>query len=414
MKLTLALVSLLSGSILFADVTVNSSNLKDLLEQKNSRIAAAKLQAEAANERKGYFARSFLPDIEIYGAQEDFKTGQHDRINQPAYGAEARLNLFNGGRDWAQADVREKRAEQLKFHSMRVQSEELEKSRIIYWEVLYLKEKIALQKSATEINERNFKAAVRRLNSGVGTESDRIEFEMHRIVLKQELEEANLQLNNRLRELAAILNLDDASEIKISETLEHEHDYKDLLQHKTKDHEFLYKESELLSNISELEARNKKYSWAPSIDAFATYNQYNQREIDLPDAGDRTESVVGLKAAIKFSSVFESNRESKALKQEALGLAKISEQQKYEIHVHVENEMSELDLLHSQVHLAEENIKLAEKYYKLTESEYSRGVKNSPDVLGASNRLLEIKDKQLQIVRDFQISKAHILSKIGK
>jgi outer membrane protein TolC len=112
--------------------------------------------------------------------------------------------------------------------------------------------------------------------------------------------------------------------------------------------------------------------------------------------------------------VFESNRESKALKQEALGLAKISEQQKYEIHVHVENEMSELDLLHSQVHLAEENIKLAEKYYKLTESEYSRGVKNSPDVLGASNRLLEIKDKQLQIVRDFQISKAHILSKIGK
>jgi len=414
MKQSFVFILFLFGPLVYAEVAVNSSNLKELLDQKSARIAAAKLQAEAANERKGYFFRSFLPDIEIYGAQEDFKSGTRDRMSQPLYGAEAKLNLFNGGRDWAQADVREKRAEQLKYHLMRVQSEELEKTRILYWEVLYLKEKIELQKAATEINERNFKAAVRRLNSGVGTESDRIEFEMHRIVLKQEFEEATLQLNNRLRELAAILNLDDASDIKITETLQHEHDYKDLLQHKVKDHEFLYKESELLSNISDLEARNKKHSWIPSIDAFATYNQYNQREVDLPDASERTESVVGLKAAIKFSSVFENSREAKALKQEALGLAKVSEQQKYEIHVHVENEMAELDLLHSQVHLAEENIKLAEKYYKLTESEYSRGVKNSPDVLGASNRLLEIKDKQLQIVRDFQISKAHILSKIGK
>ena len=43
-------------------------------------------------------------------------------------------------------------------------------------------------------------------------------------------------------------------------------------------------------------------------------------------------------------------------------------------------------------HNAEENIKRAERYYRLTQSEYNRGVKNSPDVLGASQRLFAWQD----------------------
>lgn len=414
MKLLPAFGLLLLNSFAYADVTISSENLKELLDQKNARIAAAKLQAEAANERKGFFARSLLPNLEVYGAQEDFKSGNNDRISQPLYGAEATLNLFNGGRDWAESEIREKRSEQSKFQLLRVQAEELEKARVLYWGSLYQDEKIALLRSAIEINTKNLQVANRRLTSGVGTETDRIEFEMHSITLKQELEEAELHRKNGLRDLAILLNLEENEVIKLNEKLGHQHEYKDLFKHSIKDHEFLYKEDELLADITSLESRSKKYSWAPTVDAFASYNQYNQREVDLPDATDRTESVVGLRAAIKLSSFFEENREAKALSREASGLAKLSEQKKHELHYHLDNELAELDLLHGQVHMAEENIKMAEKYYKLTQSEYSRGVKNSPDVLGASERLLEIKDKHIQIVRDFQIAKAHILSKLGK
>ena len=408
-----ALLLVLLGCQASAAIEINSESLRTLLEEKSSRVAAAKLQASAAKERQGYFARSLFPKIELHGAQESFRRGSRDTINQPFFGAEASINLFNGGRDWTQSVMREKKADQLQLQALRVQSEELEKLRILYWQALYLREKTELLKASNSINERNLASAARRIRSGVATESDRIEFEMHAITGKQELDETVLNYEASLRDMAVLLNMA-PGEISLKQELAHEHDYKDLLAHSMKDHEFLYRESELQSDISSLEASTARYQWLPVVDAYATYNQYNQREIDLPDASERTESVLGVRATMKIGGVLETRRESIALEQESLGLSKIAEQQKKQIHVHIENEMQELDLLHSQVHSAEENIGLAEKYYRLTESEYARGVKNSPDVLGASSRLFEIKNKQLEIVRDFQIAKAHILSKIGK
>ena len=76
--------------------------------------------------------------------------------------------------------------------------------------------------------------------------------------------------------------------------------------------------------------------------------------------------------------------------------------------------MNELTFLHSQVHAAEENVKRATRYYALTQNEYSCGVKNSPDVVGASDRLLENQLMELRLLRDFQISRSHVLSKLGR
>ncbi|OYZ13487.1 MAG: hypothetical protein B7Y39_17580, partial [Bdellovibrio sp. 28-41-41] len=83
-------------------------------------------------------------------------------------------------------------------------------------------------------------------------------------------------------------------------------------------------------------------------------------------------------------------------------------------HSHIENEVAELKLLHSQVHDAEENIVRAEKYYKLTQSEYARGVKNSPDMLSASEKIFEVKNKRLEILKDFNLKQAHVLAKINR
>lgn len=414
MKSVLTAVILMGCLSAWSKVDVTYQNLKSLLEQKNAAIASAKLRAEAAKDREGFFARSFMPKLELYGVQENYKTGSNDAINQPAYGAEASINLFNGGRDWNEAKIRNRRSEQMQVHAQRIQLEELEKLRILFWESLYLREKLEVLKSAIELNNRNAKSATRRLNSGVGTESDRLEFEMEAISLKQEQEEAQLKYDLQLKKIAIILNLDEHEGITLTDSLSHEHEYQDLTKHTEKDHELLYKEYEIAAEVTGLEAKSKSYGWVPSVDAFATYNQYNQREIDIPDEKERRESVVGIKASLSLGSLLDSNSESSALKKEELSLSKAAEQQKKELHSHVEGELAELDLLHSQIHIAESNIKLAEKYYKMTDSEYSRGVKNSPDVLGASTKLMEVKDKYLQIVRDFQIARAHILSKIGK
>jgi outer membrane protein TolC len=241
-----------------------------------------------------------------------------------------------------------------------------------------------------------------------------MEFEMKSVELKMEMEELKTKLMTQKKELALALNLEPSAQIELNGKLEHAHDFESGLKHSPKDHEHLIKPSELEADSLDQMATKESRAWFPKLDAYASYNQFNQLENDSIDAKDRTESILGLRLSMSLPGGFESSTESSAKAREAQARRIMAEQRKKEISAHVENEIEELRMKHAQVHDAEENITRAEKYYKLTMSEYSRGAKNSPDALGASEKLLSVRQKKIEIVRDFQVLTAHLLSKIGK
>ncbi|MBY0554546.1 TolC family protein [bacterium] len=393
---------------------INSASLKSLVESKNIQVEASKLEVEAAEERKRSLMRSFLPSIELYGAQETFKKGQQSEKSQPLYGVEANINIFNGGRDWLDSDIRDLEWQKKNFQHTRVQSEVLETVRSTYWQIIYSQEKVQLLEAAIKSNKESLKSAERRIQSGVATQSDRIEFEMKAVELDQELSETKLHLESQKRNLAVLLGIDNHKEMTFTEKLEHEHDYEVTLAHSKQDHAYLYKEAELQSEVSRKLASQQNRNWVPKLDAYASYNQFNERGEDKPAAIDRRESVVGLRVSLSLGSVFNSYSEAASLKKEALSAQKLADLQKKQVDIHVSTEMAELELLHNQVHAAEENIIRAEKYHKLAQSEYSRGVIGSPDFLSASEKLYEIRHKRIEIIKDFHIAKAHVLSKIGR
>lgn len=393
---------------------INSQNLKALIEAKNAKVQTAMKGKEAAQEKEGYLTRSFFPSLEMYAGQESFQSGVQPQISEPTYGAELKVNLFNGGRDQIEDRVRQLGTRKKDFEAQRVFSEELEKARTEYWQSLYYQEVIDLLQKTLEVNKQNLSSADRRIRSGVATESDRVEFEMKAVELSQDLHEARLKRESHLRNLKVLLGLSKLDSGAFSEKLDHEHEYEQEFKHDMKDHEFLIKENEIQAEQNRLLAKKENRDWWPKLEAFAAYNQYNEREKEFTDAKDRTESVVGLRVSLSVAAGLESRREGAALQKEAEGSQILAEFQKTEIEAHLENEMAELKLMHSQIHTAEENIMRAEKYYRLSQSEYGRGVKNSPDVLGASERLFETRHKRLEMVRDFQLAKTHVLSKIGK
>lgn len=408
---TVAVTTALPG---LAGAQIHSERLKELVETKNSRVQASQKLKEAARNREGFLGRSFFPALEMHASQEQFKQGRGESQQQPAYGAELRVNLFNGGKDALENKVRTLGSQKRTYENQRILSEELEKARNDYWQVLYLRDKSGLLNAAIEINKKNLSAADRRIRSGVATESDRVEFEMQAVELERELAETKNKLDASRRSLQVLLGVEKISDSDFTEKLDHEHDYEKVLKHNVGDHDFLFKENEVQSEQSRLQASKENRNFWPKLDVFAAYNQYNQRDKDPALAADRTESVVGVRMTLNISSGLESLQEKSALLKEAEASRHVSEFQKKEVEVHIENEMSELALMHDQVHEAEENIKRAEKYYRLTQSEYARGVKNSPDVLGASEKLFSNRHKRLEIIRDFQLAKAHVLSKIGR
>lgn len=392
---------------------INSENIKALLEARNPRVSAAVLGSQAAAKREGAFARSFLPRVDAYAAQERFKKGRGAAKNQPAYGAEISLNLFNGGKDWLNGQSVSLEAQKRRSGGQRALSEELEKARSAYWELRYLQEKSSLLKSAMEVNQKNLDSAMRRIRSGVATKSDQFEFEMKGVELKREQAETAIQIANGERDLALLLGLGDAK-LAFSESLAHDHAYEQVLKHSPEDHSFLFRETEIEAEQADLAARARGRDWWPKLDAYAAFNQYNEREEDFANKADRKESVLGLRLSLSLSAGAESIFESAALAQEAEAARALSSFQRDSIKNHLDAEIAGLRLLHDQVHEAEENIRRASGYYDITQSEYSRGVKNSPDVLGAADKLFDMQHKRLEIIRDFQVAKGHVLAKIGR
>ncbi len=405
---------LVSSMALATPLQVKFEGLNDLLTKGNAQLAASKSLLKAAENRKGSLSRSFFPSLEVYGANETFKIGENSSKSQPEYGAELQMNLYNGGKDSLESKKRDLNYEKLNFQNQRVHSEELLKARILYWEILYNQDLLKLTQGMKEISSQNTKQALRRIQSGVATNSDRFEFEMQSVEIQQDIAEIELQLYKLKKEFKILMNLDLKTEVQFPENKNHDHDLSELKKHTVEDHEFLFKEAELESENKKISSTILKRDLWPSIKAYAAYNQFNEREEEFPRARDRVENVVGLKMTISLPSLLESRSEARALEHEASAYRALAEDQKRSLEVHFENEIKELELLHSQVHEAEENIIRSEKYYKLTQAEYSRGAKNSPDVLGASEKYFEVKNKYLKILKEFQISKSHVLSKVGR
>lgn len=394
---------------------VRTGNLKELLDARNGRVAAAKLDFEAAQLRTDSLRRSFLPSLELHGAQESFASGTQARKSQPTFGAEVKVNVFNGGRDRIKSEVRDLTVEKKSLEHKRVEAEELEKVRLLLWQILYVQEKETLLKATLAVNAQNLTAAQRRIRSGIATDSDRFEFEMNEVELKREMEALRLQLEREKAALSLLLGLEgQVGSLKFPEKLNHEHDFEETLAHSARDHAFLYRQSEILATQLRLSAKESARDWWPKVDLFAAYTQHNEREKDHPSAIDRTESIVGARVSIQLASGLDGQREAAAILQESKAADLIAAYSKREVEVHIKGELAQLKFLHGQIHEADENIKRAERYYKLTQSEYVRGVKNSPDVLGASEKLFDMQHKRLEITRDFQFAKAHVLAKLGK
>ena len=415
MSLLLLLSIALNAAVVFAaPVKIDFDDLKPLVETRNERVQASSLEGEAAKKREGHLLRSFLPRLEVRGAHESFTKGTAERKSQPTFGAEAQLNLFNGGRDALEASKRKFASERKGFEKKSMLAEELARARETFWTLVYLQDLKGLLKEASELNEANLKSAGRRIKSGVATETDRVEFEMKGIDLKREVAKGNLEIQGQKEILSLLLGFDPGTSLQIDKTLGHEHNWESSLLHSHEDHGSTVRAKEL--NAQELlwEAKAKSRSYWPKLDAYAGWNQFNQREEDSHSAKERRESVVGLRLTLDLFDGFHSQNEASALRLEAESLALEANYQKREVETHIHNELAELKMLHDQLHEAEENTKRAQRYYSLTQSEYARGVKNSPDVLGATEKLFDMRQKYLAIVRDFQIAKSHLLSKIGK
>ena len=392
-------------------VTLRANDIKNLVETKNERVSGKEHQVAAMEHRQGYLKRSFLPSLKVYGAQERFQLGDSYRRTQPTYGAELSVNLFNGTKDKLYDDVVDKQKERVGSEKRVTLYQEIIKAKEIYWNLVYLSNAKVVLEEVQQINLKNLKSSQSRIKAGVTTTADRYEFEIKDTEIKRGVDQLQMQQSALERELISLLGYPDGSKVNLADKLEHFDKMEVFGGHSEIQHHFLAKPSLIQAEENQLSAKMQARSWWPKVDAYIAQNQYNVRSGNNFDRQEGKETVAGVRLTMNLFDFTSGNREAAALKAEAEGSKSEAKYLYRQIENEAHSEIASLDFLHRQLHDAEENVKRAQGYYKMTMSEYSRGVKNSPDVIGSVDKLFEVKTKYYEILRDFYITRDHLRTK---
>jgi outer membrane protein TolC len=193
-----------------------------------------------------------------------------------------------------------------------------------------------------------------------------------------------MRASTRIDQFEILIGLDGDTSLTFEESLIHGDDQEVTLNSSLKSIEVLYKEANIDADQLRLLSESQKRAWLPKVNFFLAYNRYNQRvDAGGPDLAENllNESAIGFRMTLNLPQGLEFNTESKALAAQGLASKMMADQLRREMEVSYKNKLSELKFLHDQVHEAQTNIERAKEYYKITMSEYTRGVKNSPDVL---------------------------------
>lgn len=410
MKLFIVLIFL----SLSASAVVDDQLLWQKITTDNLSLRGQNQAVESEKARRGHLGRSFLPSLTLELGQEKFQTGKYQRYSNPYGMLEARINIFRGGRDQIESQIRDlnfRIAENSRSAAFR---EQLNKVRKYQWEIIHNQELLKLLELEIKQNVSIRAQAERRAKSGVATRSDTLEFNIYASEL-EEMSESLKHENKILRVgILPLLNLDSDNDLVFPDVLIHEHDDElltkpfDAKKHPT----VLSQNSEYESSL--LQKRASNLWWTPSLDLYGGYYLYTLRDRDYLAIRERDDTVIGARITFELFDGGKAYNQGTAAHYQAE--AKHLQTQFLEKQTSANYLMLKEDLLHTHevMHYVEDRIKKSQDYLKVTLQEYDRGVKNSLDALTAMQRYFRYEKQYLEKKKEYQIIKSDILALRGE
>jgi outer membrane protein TolC len=242
--------------------------------------------------------------------------------------------------------------------------------------------------------------AMKRISSGVATMTDKLEFEMMGQEITYLLVTEKLMLNSIKNELKVLLGVHE--DFVLVENGTHLHQWQNEISSIEMEKMNEVKEKDLEVQILSKERQVYLGKLLPTVDLFAEQSIPTQRiGPEQPLAKERKETVYGVKATWSFGESVENSLKRSSLQKEIEARTKEKEDLIMHSSYKQFNIVEKLKALHDLLHGTEENIINAQTYLSATLNEYTRGVKNSPDVLEATGKLYQAKSNFLSMMLEF-------------
>lgn len=392
---------------------ISPEDLATYVRERNGKREAAYLVSQSAESETGHFARSFLPKINLEAGGERFQTGPYSWHSQPFGAAEVTVNLFRSGKDLLESRAKDAGRDSAQAGLRLTESALLAEARRYYWSLVTFQELVEIYREALQENKKSLASVSRRVARGITTETDRLDLELYESQLQEDLESAEHEMKIISIRLAALLGLPDGEKIEPAATLVHQHDDALLGEEKGESAPLVLSLAALETESISQASVAKRY-WAPSLDAYGGYYLYTVREREHLEASNRNDYAIGLKLTLPLWDGGQSHAHATAQAFQAESRRVELAQERKDTASRIRAAQEEMRHAHDLMHQVEERAKQGAVYVSRTISEYDRGVKNGPDMLGALQRQIGFRKRLVELKAEYQSSKTELLQLLGR
>ena len=402
------LIIFICGSVIRASALEKSERLEQKLIDTSSayRAQVQTIQAKELSYRTRFSL--FAPSVSLNGGWEYSKT---DALSTPEKGTvafvESKWNLFNGLQDSAVADQLHAELARARIEAEATKQELLIRLTEVISSMIYLHKLEDILSEEMEVVKVQRAMAARKVASGLTGPVDNLEFDLRENEL--EVERNEIQRQHRQNHLKIIeLFGEDISDSELEKI-----EYSDVKELSSKISDFRieqnlsYRKAEAEKELRDGERRQLRGRLLPTLDAFYAIGRLTPSETD---SFRYNESKYGILLTWPiFSGLGDYNR-----MRAGSAAVEVSESLKLQTAQAVQAEFNTLkDQLRAYAELYEINekkISNSKKYFDLTLQEYKRGIKNSPDLVTATERFFAARKKKYEILRELEHGRAQLRS----
>jgi outer membrane protein len=386
----LKLKSIKSSSLILAVHFFTHTVLAQDFLQENVEIRAYDSQIENLKQEKSINRSLFLPELalKIGVGSEKLKDFNYESDTGPFTFLEGKLNLYRGGKDsitTQRTNVQITSAQlekEIKLRELRIELSKKQNA------IFLLDKKNALIER--ELKESNGQSGMARkkVNAGLTTSVDLLDFELKNKLLANEIEKNNIEKEQILSEIGILKGKKlFASEMtgELNDKLQ-----LTLLNIETSPKFELAKRR---LEISKMDQQNAKGDYLPSVDLEARWGQITPQKTFWKE---EREHQVALSLTIPLFSGFSTQGKVQQT------LIDVSQKER-ELNQAQLEQVTQLDIGKRKVELLKRNVAVleatlaqAQRYKDFTIAEYKRGIKNSPDVISASDKNFELEQKLIE------------------
>ena len=393
-------LSLNAHALVGVDALINS------MQKNNQHVLSLEKNIESKQALSDSLNSAYYPTLNAVGGYGHNKTDDLPTVQQGYLGyIEGKLNIFNGFKDQSLAQQNDIELEISKIELESKKRELRLELTDILSQMILLHKVQAILGDEYKVTQTQKKMASKKVSAGLTGSVDNLEFELreNEIQIEQkQIEQQHLEAHQKLIKIFGE-NINDSMLEKIDFSLSS--GLMKTSNHLNIENNLDYKKIKLAQVKTELEKTEIKSDFLPTLDFTYSMGRITPSE-EAP--AKFNESKYAIQLTIPLFSGFDTYYKTHSASASILAFEKIKSQKLNDISSDfniLKTKISEMSALYQ---INEKKLAGSQKYFDLTLSEYKRGVKNSPDLVSATERLFSAQKKKYEILKELEISKVKI------